>query len=51
MCFGESRRPVQYVAEKARVAQLAPGATMSTTVEFDELCPAYVVGASTISTR
>jgi hypothetical protein len=51
MCFGESRRPVQYVAERARVPQLAPGTTMSTTVEFDELCPAYVVGASTASTR
>ena len=51
MCFGESRRPVQYVADKAHVAQLAPGTTMNTTVEFDELCPAYVVGASTVSTR
>ena len=51
MCFGESRRPVLYVAKATPVKQLAPGASVDATVELAELCPAYVVGASTESTR
>jgi len=51
LCFGESRRPVLYVAKQARLEQLAPGMSVNATVELGELCPAYLVGASTESTR
>jgi hypothetical protein len=51
MCFGESRRPVLYTDETVGSVRLAPGASMSTTVDFAELCPAYVVGATASSAR
>jgi hypothetical protein len=51
MCFGESRRPVLYRQSTVRDARLAPGESMSTRVEFTELCPAYVVGGSASSAR
>jgi hypothetical protein len=51
MCFGESRRPVLYVAKTTPLKQVAPGASVNATMELGELCPAYVVGASTESTR
>jgi hypothetical protein len=51
MCFGESRRPVLYAARTVRAAHLAPGGSMSTRVDFHELCPAYVIGANAVSAR
>jgi hypothetical protein len=49
MCLGESRRPVRYVAKLVNVTRLAPGASINTRVELDELCPAYVVGGTATS--
>ena len=51
MCFGESRRPVLYRQATVQDTKLAPGASMSTRVDFTELCPAYVVGATAFSAR
>jgi hypothetical protein len=51
MCFGESRRPVLYRQETVRDVKIAPGASMSARVDFAELCPAYVVGATAIPAR
>jgi hypothetical protein len=46
MCFGESSRPVLLVTPVSTVDAVEPRGSVSTSVEFPELCPAYLAGAT-----
>jgi hypothetical protein len=48
MCFGAAARPVLLVTPTPSIDRIAAGASVSTTVELEELCPSYLVAATAV---
>jgi hypothetical protein len=46
MCFNEARLPVTLTTSRLKTAKLAPGKSAPASVPLANLCPTYVVAAS-----
>lgn len=51
MCFGESGRPVRFVGKAEPRSRIDADASITTTIDFRELCPAYLVGGTATRAR